>query len=91
MNDDAKLKDKTEGRVIGVETRLEHKGYRGDFEYDGWAEEFCGAFESGNIRITYHGRNREELRRCLCESVDAYLKSSKEEGSTPVHPSVAER
>ena len=86
MNDDAKLKDKTEGRVIGVETRLEHNGYSGDFEYDSWAEEFCGAIESGNTRIKYHGRNRGELRQCFRESIDAYLKSCREEGTTPVHP-----
>jgi hypothetical protein len=35
MKEEAKFKDKTKGRVIGVETRLEHKGYSGDFEYDG--------------------------------------------------------
>ena len=86
MKGKLRIKDKAAGSVIGGGTRLEHKGYSGDFEYDGWAEEFCGAIESGNIRITYHDRNREELRQRFRESIDAYLKSCKEEGTPPAHP-----
>jgi hypothetical protein len=64
MKDEAQLKDKTEGPVTGVGTRLEHKGYSGDFEYDGWAEEFFGAKSSDNAAPVHPSRLRRIPTQC---------------------------
>jgi predicted HicB family RNase H-like nuclease len=65
---------------------LEHKGYRGNAEFDDEAELFHGEVLDLRDVITFQGTSVEELEKGFRDSVDDYLEFCEERGEEPDRP-----
>jgi predicted HicB family RNase H-like nuclease len=65
---------------------LEHKGYRGNAEFDDEAGLFHGEVLDLRDVITFQGTSVEELEKGFRDSVDDYLEFCEERGEEPDRP-----
>ena len=65
---------------------MEYKGYTGHAEYDDEAGIIHGQVVGIRDVVTFQGRNADELRQALQDSVDDYLAMCAEDGVEPQRP-----
>ena len=65
---------------------MQHKGYKGCFEYDESSDIFHGQIIGIKDVVTFQGRSIDELKVALHDSVDDYLEMCEQEKKAPDKP-----
>jgi predicted HicB family RNase H-like nuclease len=65
---------------------MQHKGYKGCFEFDEDSDIFHGQIIGIKDIVTFQGRSIDELKLALHDSVDDYLEMCEQEKKPPDKP-----